>query len=82
MPFLLGLMVPADFIKHFFIDCLPVDGLTFGFKFFDYCLNHLSLKILLSRYALGPFAKSTQITVNSHYKPPVLVPHRFILRRH
>jgi hypothetical protein len=70
MSFLLGLMMPADFIKHFFVDCLPVYRLTFGFKFFDYRLNHLSLKFLLGRYALGPFAKPTKITVNSHYNLP------------
>jgi len=78
MPFPLGLMPPADFIKHFLIDRLPVDRLALSFKFFDHRLHHASLNLLILRYACFPFAESTEILINSHRKPPMLMLHRFI----
>ena len=71
-------MLPADFIKYFFIDSLPVYRLARSFKFFDYSLHHLPLNLLILRYALFSFAESTQIFINSHRKPPVLMLHHFI----
>jgi len=44
----LSLVVPADLIKHFFIDRLPVNRFAFGFQFFDHSLDHLSLDYLLA----------------------------------
>ena len=63
----LGLMPPADFIKYFFIDRLPVDRLACGLKLFDYGLHQVPLDLLMLRYARFPFAEAAKIFVNSHY---------------
>ena len=64
---LLGLTMSADVVKHFLIYRLPVNRLTFGFKFFYHGLHHLALQGFLLSYALFSFSESAPIFVNSHF---------------
>lgn len=66
-------MFPADLIEYFFIDRLPIYRLARSFKFFYYRLHHLPFNLLILCYALASFAESTQILIDSHYEPPVLL---------
>lgn len=63
-------MFPADFVKNLFIDSLPVDRFTFGFKFFDYRLYHPSFENLLSCHAGLSLAESALNAIESQCISP------------